>query len=192
MIRTAILSADGRYRYRLGRQWGAGSTRLPWIMLNPSTADAERDDPTIRRVIAFSRAWGYDGCDIVNLCAFRSTDPARLRTVANPVGPRNAPTIATLVREAADSGAMAIVVAWGCDGDALLRSTDPVGHRVRHVAEAATTAWTAAGLSAIHLGTTAQGAPRHPLYVAGATRPLPYSVAANASCSRSRSAALTR
>lgn len=171
MIRTASFSVDGRYRYRLGRHWGVGATRLPWIMLNPSTADADRDDPTIRRVISFSLAWGYHGCDVVNLCAFRSTDPSRLRTVENPTGPRNAAAIAALMSEAAASGATAIVVAWGCDGDALLRSTDPIGHDVRQVADVARTAWTAAGLSAIHLGMTAQGAPRHPLYVPAATEP---------------------
>lgn len=176
MIRTATFSVDGRYRYRLGRHWGSGGRRLPWLMLNPSTADADRDDPTIRRVIAFSRAWGYNGCEVVNLCAFRSTDPSRLRAVANPSGPRNAAAIEALMSDVAHSGTTAVVIAWGCDGDALLRLTDRVGHRVRRVADVAKTAWTAAGLSAVHLGMTAQGAPRHPLYVSAATQPQPYVV----------------
>lgn len=171
VIRTATFSSDGRYRYMLGRLWGPGTRRLPWVMLNPSTADAEADDPTIRRVIAFSRAWGYDGCDVVNLCAFRSTDPAGLRRADNPTGSRNAVAIEAVIRDAAESGATEIVVAWGCDGDALLQSTARVGHRTRDVAARARTAWTAAGLAPILLGTTTAGAPRHPLYVAAATEP---------------------
>lgn len=143
-------------------------------MLNPSTADAERDDPTIRRVIAFSRAWGYDACDVVNLCAFRSTDPSGLRHAGNPTGPRNAAAIETIVGDAGASGATEIVVAWGCDGDTLLRSLDRVGHRVRDIAAIANTAWAAAGLAPVQLGQTMAGAPRHPLYVSAATEPQPY------------------
>jgi hypothetical protein len=175
MIRSATFSGDGRYRYRLGRQWGLGNRRLPWLMLNPSTADAERDDPTIRRVIAFSRAWGYDACDVVNLCAFRSTNPAGLRHANNPTGPRNAAAIKSVVGDSGASGATEIVVAWGCDGNTLLRSLDRVGHLVRDIAAVANAAWAAAGLAPVQLGQTMAGAPRHPLYVRAATEPQSYS-----------------
>lgn len=176
MMRTATISADGQYRYRLGRRWGSDARRLPWVMLNPSTADADRDDPTIRRVIGFSRTWGYDACEVVNLCALRSTDPALLRRADNATGPRNSAAIEAVIAEAAQSGVTEIVVAWGVDGEALLRSIDRVGQRARRVASLASRAWTAAALSPIQLGTTTAGAPRHPLYVAGATEPQPWDV----------------
>jgi len=56
---STIISPCGKYRYLLERKWGIGLPCVTWIMLNPSTADAEKDDPTIRRCIGFSKAWGY-------------------------------------------------------------------------------------------------------------------------------------
>jgi hypothetical protein len=70
----AVFSADGRYRYRLTRDLG-GKTTVTFIMLNPSTADANLDDPTIRRCKGFAKDWGYGRLIIVNLFAFRATDP---------------------------------------------------------------------------------------------------------------------
>jgi hypothetical protein len=72
--RAATISDCGRFRLTLTRKWGEG-LQLVVIMLNPSTADAERDDPTIRRLIAWARAWGYDGIIVVNLLPIRTSDP---------------------------------------------------------------------------------------------------------------------
>lgn len=89
MVKDAVISDCGQYRYLLSRDWESGLQRLVFIGLNPSTADAEIDDPTIRRLIGFSKAWGYGGFDIVNLFALRSKDPKMLCDHDDPIGPLN-------------------------------------------------------------------------------------------------------
>ena len=78
--RSAVISPDGLYRYRLDRWWGPesegmGSNRMPFMMLNPSTADADEDDRTIRRCIGFAHREGCNGITVVNIGAYRATDP---------------------------------------------------------------------------------------------------------------------
>lgn len=82
----AIFSDDRIYRYRLGRHWGPGSRTLCWVMLNPSTADEATNDPTIRKCIGFAKKWNFDGIDIVNLFAYRATNPKGLIAVAKQRG----------------------------------------------------------------------------------------------------------
>jgi len=78
VICGAILSECGTYRYQLWRIWDATKPLVLWIMHNPSTADASKDDPTIRRVIGFTKEWGYGGIYVGNLFPFRATDPKEL------------------------------------------------------------------------------------------------------------------
>ncbi len=85
----AVLSADGVYRYRLWRTWDASKPTLAFLMLNPSTADATEDDPTIRRCLGFAKEWGYGSLVVVNLFALRSPNPDALRENDDPVGPEN-------------------------------------------------------------------------------------------------------
>src|SRR5262249_14212908 len=88
--RAAVISDCGRYRYSLTRRWGdAAEPRALFVMLNPSTADAEQDDPTIRRCIGFAKAWGMGSLEVVNLYALRATDPAALLSAPDPIGPKN-------------------------------------------------------------------------------------------------------
>src|SRR5262245_34051042 len=85
---SARFSRDRRYRYSLSRRFGDGPTSV-FIMLNPSTADAERDDPTIRKCVGFCRRWGVGELHVVNLFAFRAVSPFDMKKADDPVGPRN-------------------------------------------------------------------------------------------------------
>jgi hypothetical protein len=154
VIADAML--DGPYRYLLIRRWAAGP-RAVWVMLNPSTATADEDDATIRRCQAFARTWRLNAIAVVNLFGLRSTDPGRLRTHPDPVGPRNDQVIETV----ACGGDTAIVVAgWGNHGSLFGR------------AETVRKLLAGAGVPLYHLGLTGAGEPRHPLYVRGDTVPV--------------------
>lgn len=149
-VGKATFSADKTYRYRLSRTWGSSGTHATWIMLNPSTADALEDDPTIRRCIAFTKAWGLDGLIVVNLFALRATDPRELRAAADPAGPANDQFIADAVHPWS-----VVVAAWGANALAEKRTDEVM----------AIVAAKAGGASC--LGVTKAGYPRHPLYVRG-------------------------
>jgi hypothetical protein len=153
---SAVFSEDRAYRYRLTRTWGSSGTHVTWIMLNPSTADAMTDDPTIRRCTAFTKAWGFDGLIVVNLFAFRATDPRGL-ACADPVGPDND----RFIREAIAPWSV-VVAAWGAHGHLWNR-----GFQVARTLSAEVT-----GLAC--LGVTKAGQPRHPLYVRADAPLIPY------------------
>jgi len=108
--KSALLSEDGKYRYTLDRVWGAGKP-VVFVGLNPSTADAQVDDPTLRRMIGFAKRWGFPGVTVVNLFAVRLTYPAGLLDVEDPVGPNNDEVLA----DAAGKAGL-VVVCWGNHG----------------------------------------------------------------------------
>jgi hypothetical protein len=135
----------GEYRYRLWRIWDETLPRLAFIMLNPSTATAEQDDPTVQRCLSFACQWGYGSLTIVNLFAFRTSHPRLLTRVTDPIGPENDVYLRSVL-PTADT----VVAAWGTlgsfqhrDQQALKLCPGPV--------------WC--------LGTTREGFPRHPLYL---------------------------
>lgn len=152
---NAGLSADGRYRWWLTRWWrpvAQPSERCCWVMLNPSTADASVDDPTIRRCIGFSKAWGFNGLVVVNLFALRATDPRELAKAHAPVGHMNLDYIEDWITS---SGT--VVAAWG--------GSYPNAY-ARHIREVADLL---REHKALCLGKIGSGEPRHPLYVKGDT-----------------------
>lgn len=161
--RTAKLSSDGLYRYALVRRWsfGMAGARPPvqFIMLNPSTADADVDDPTIRRCVGFARALDAGGIVVVNLYGFRATKPAELWKADDPVGPDADDYLRVVARRAVLEQAP-LIAAWGAHAkpgrvDQALAVIDHAG---------ASSLLTA-------LGVTKNGAPRHPLYLPGTARP---------------------
>ena len=89
MKSEAILSVDRKYRYVLTRTWDETLPNIMFVGLNFSTADETTDDPTIRRCINFAKSWGYGGLYMVNLFAYRSTNPNNIRIVDNPIGDDN-------------------------------------------------------------------------------------------------------
>ncbi len=161
----ALFSKCGRYRYLLWRtlrQRDVSAGSIVWLMLNPSTADASSDDPTIRRCLGFTRAWGYRRLLVVNLFAWRTGDPAKLAKARAPIGIDNDRAIAT-----AANSADRVVCAWGVHG--TIRERD---QEVRALLETA-------GVKLHHLGLTKAGQPRHPLYLAASTLPVRWKARVN-------------
>ncbi|MBX3323589.1 MAG: DUF1643 domain-containing protein [Phycisphaeraceae bacterium] len=153
-IGRASFDRSGRYRYALQRQWAAGGRRVCFCMLNPSTADASKNDPTVRRCIGYAQRWGFDALEVVNIFALRSTDPRGLYEAADPIGPRND---AAIVRAA--ERAQLLVLAWGGHGE--------LGGRGREVVRLVSKT-----KSAMCLGVTQSGEPRHPLYLSQSELPM--------------------
>jgi hypothetical protein len=137
------------YRYMLRRTWDELGWVLVVVMLNPSTADEDNDDPTIRRCISFAKREGYGGIVVVNLYAYRATDPEDLKRVGWLEGAQNdvlLPYVLEVQRRAGER----VLVAWGARAQP---------ERVAKFREQAH------GLELVSLGETRDGAPRHPLYV---------------------------
>ena len=153
----AEFSEDRRYRYALWRMWGGPACDvLAFIGLNPSTADENIDDPTIRRCMGFARLIGCQGIFMLNLFGYRSTDPKALTQVDDPVGPAND----SAIRRFCGRPFVWTVAAWGAGGALQGRDKAVLG-MVDEV---------------YCLGLTKAGQPRHPLYVKGDTELVRYPV----------------
>lgn len=171
VIRDAVISECGLYRYRLTRRWHHGPIAT-FIMLNPSTADAAVDDATIRKCIGFAGRWGMGGLAVGNLFAFRSTDPRALRQAADPIGPENDRYLEEMCREASTpllmqaSALMSfpkhgrVVCAWGANGSYRGRDAEFLRRAIE---------W---GIRPLALRITSKGAPEHPLYVPYDVKPI--------------------
>lgn len=149
MTSGAHISECGRYRLTLWREWEETPEKVLWVMLNPSTADADVDDATIRKCIGFSKLWGLGGLTVVNLFAWRATDPRSLRTIGEAwaIGQHNDNIIA---REAESHDL--IVAAWGTWAERVAPG------RAAKVLDLL-------GPETMCLRKTKQGQPSHPLYI---------------------------
>lgn len=151
----ATLSPCGTYRYLLTRHWYGNSNGPPvnhvaFVMLNPSAADADVDDRTIRKCQKFARTWGYNGISVLNLFALRATKPDELYRHPDPVGPANDEVIEAVV---AGAGTGLVVVAWGQHGSYRSRGII-VLDRLHSL-----------GVEPVRLGPPTKGGhPWHPLY----------------------------
>lgn len=160
---AAVLSVCGKYRYELRRIWQPGGRNVVFVMLNPSTADAEKDDPTIRRCVDFGKRWGYGGLIVVNLFAVRATQPTAMRAADDPVGPENHTHVKRILDHAYMTGAD-VVCAWGTHGDYMDQDLTMLG-------------WIEYSFGRLKpkcLGVTQAGHPRHPLYAKASTSLQPY------------------
>lgn len=151
----AVYSPCEAYRYALTRIWDVAAPKAVFVMLNPSTATELQNDPTVERCERRARALGFGGFRVVNIFAYRATDPRVMRAQADPVGPGND---AALV-EAAGWGDQ-IICAWGNHG-AHLRRGAAVEALLR-----------AQGKPLFHLSLTKEGVPKHPLYIGYAVQPV--------------------
>ena len=143
MFKHAEFSPCRHYRYALYRRWDESLPVVCFIGLNPSTADEQLDDPTLRRTMDFARRWGYGGVANGNLFAYRATDPTVMKAAADPVGPDNDEWLQRLCGQAG-----LVIAAWGNHGAFQERSA-----RVRST------------LGPLHvLKLNRSGEPAHPLY----------------------------
>ena len=155
VVRTAEFDASGKYRYHLTRRWTTGRGHVVFVLLNPSTADEHREDPTVRRCMGYARRWGARELRVVNVFAYRATKPADMLAVADPVGPENDEAIRSACKRASR-----VVFGWGAYGSHMNRSTDIV----RLLKDR----------RPYCLGVTSLGEPRHPLYLRADAEPVPF------------------
>lgn len=190
----AALSACGTYRYRLWREWRGAASSANWvwlegedgaiardgtgdeiggpksvvfIMLNPSTADGAQDDPTIRRCVGFAKSWGFDRMEVVNLFAFRATQPRELLALKHydePWGIDNRLYIDRLLDGDIDEEVGLIVCAWGAHGKHLGQDEVVLGWLTSH--------WNIGDIPITALRLTQDGSPCHPLYLPADLRPV--------------------
>ena len=149
----AIFSEDWAYRYLLWRKWEENLPSILFVLCNPSTADADKLDPTLRRCVAYAQEWGFGQMVIANIFAYRATDPEVMRRKVDPVGPKNNEYII----EAAQRASL-VVAGWGNHGAFRRR-----GEEVLSILSP---------LVDLHaLRTTRAGHPSHPLYLPRTLRP---------------------
>jgi hypothetical protein len=147
--KSAVFSPCMRYRYCLTRVWNHIASEagvVSFIGLNPSTADETVNDPTVARCIQYAKSWGMDGMMMLNLFAYRATDPKVMKTQEEPVGLSNDTFLESSVEHSA-----IVVAAWGTHGAHLERDRAVMKLLARFQIKC--------------LGVTKDGHPKHPLYL---------------------------
>jgi hypothetical protein len=159
---SAVLSDCGKYRYELSRTWDELKPKVMFLMLNPSTADANKDDATIRRCIGFAKSWGFGGLYVCNIFAFRATNPKELLKIDNPFGDKNIWHTRQICNKVES-----VICAWGNESIVrkLLKNDSPF-KMFDYI------------MSKLHyLELSKSGVPKHPLYLKSELKPVKYELA---------------
>jgi len=157
----ALFSSCRRWRYLLWRRWDEAKPVANFLMLNPSTADEHKLDPTCSRARDYAERWGYGALIVTNVFGWRATDPKKMKAVKDPVGPGNDAAIV----KAAKASAI-VVCAWGNHGAFLDRSA-----RVKALLKK----------TKLHvLRVNANGEPAHPLYLPGRLEAISWTASSSA------------
>ena len=147
---SAVVSEDGQYRYMLTREWDRSKQKVGYIMLNPSTADANNPDRTITKIMNITKNMGYGGLIVTNLYAYRTPYPRELKKANYPEGPHNRRYIELMLKLCP-----LVIYAWGDGGK------EP--------------AWLSEAVkNPLCLKLTKKGSPNHPLYLKKNTIPFPF------------------
>lgn len=149
--KAATMSRDRVFRYELHRRWSDGRRYVNFICLNPSTADENADDPTVRKCVKFARSWGYDALCITNLFTYRATDFNAAAKALDPVGFGNDRHLTTIAGDAS-----LVVCAWGLNGSFSGRAA--AVKRLLYKFD-------------LHYLRITRGQPWHPLYLPDNTKP---------------------
>lgn len=153
LISTAQFSPCRIWRYQLKRQWREGNRFVSFIGLNPSTADETKSDPTVTHCINYAREWECDGMFMLNIFAFRATDPKVMKKHPSPIGDDNDAWLKKTVKE---SGI--VIACWGNHGSFMDRGRAVVSM--------------IPDLKCLKL--TKAGHPSHPLYLKKSLKPVPF------------------
>lgn len=154
MKKSAVISDCEKYRYQLLRQWDESTDLVLFIGLNPSTADAELDDPTIRRCIGFAQRENFGGFIMANLFAYRATSPSDMQNTEYPIGELNEYWLEQSIKSC-----KAVIVCWGGNGSHLNRHIEIEGLLKNY----------SQNTPILCFGKTKHGHPKHPLYLASST-----------------------
>jgi hypothetical protein len=119
MDNACIFSPDRKYRYTLVHVWDQQKEMIAFIGLNPSTADENQLDPTLRRIKGYATDWGYGSFAMLNLFAYRSTDPSILYEIQDPIGPENDRYITAVSHKT-----NLVIACWGNHGELHNRGED--------------------------------------------------------------------
>jgi hypothetical protein len=155
----ALFSKCRRWRYLLWRCWDDHRPAANFLMLNPSTADEVKLDPSCTRARNYAEKWGYGALIVTNIFGWRSTDPSVLKIVKDPVGRGNDAAILKAAREA-----KLVVCAWGEHGSHLERGEEVKAMLRKH------------GIALHSLRLNASGHPAHPLYLPSSLIPTEFGV----------------
>lgn len=157
MFKGAILSSCKKHRLKLWREWDSNLPKVMFIMLNPSTADHEQDDPTLIRCIDFAKQWGYGGLYVGNLYSSRATDPGTLLNVSKFSHRDNFKHVINMTNQC-----QLVVCAWG--NYPVIKKLEIPINMFKHLEQ---------NLHCLALSKT--GTPKHPLYLKKSLTPIPFS-----------------